>query len=347
MPASSTDVRAWLRDERGYEVPARGSIRRDWQEEYDNAHQPPPGPAVVPGEVLEDEPDIPLGGDGGVTGAAPPPPRGERPGRAGARAKDSSEKQPRRPGRGARGGRAKPKRFTERIFGSWGRKDRGPRQPLGDFAEETWSDLAWLAAPIPPLAKILEVQAPYAGAVFDDQVAGTFIDTMLQPVARNAGVFRALNGLAGPPLYVAMICLVGGRVQVHDPAGQPMVYPPGHPAEGQPVMTEDARTKMLFAGLKYSLLQMMKIGDENEEQIQARTEIAAVRNRAVDALVRSIFELPAPPGMGPRLDGAQQPPGPPQQPPGPPPGPPPDQPGFIYPQAPQMDGTGADPGRMV
>lgn len=332
MPGSSTDVRNWLR-EQGHQVPARGSIRRDLQEEYDSAHQGPPGP-VVPGEVLDAEPDIPLD-DGGVTGAAAPPPAGAaRAPRGGGRAKDT-EKAPRRPARG----RGKPRKLTERIFGSWGKKDRGPRQPLGDFAEDIWSDLAWLAAPIPPLAKILEVQAPYAGAVFDEQVAGTFVDTMLQPVARNAGMFRALNGLAGPPVYTALICLTGARVQVHDTAGKPMVYPPGHPAEGQPVMTEDTRTKMLFAGLKYSLLQMMKIGDENEEQIQARTETAAVRNRAVDALVRSIFELPAPP----QTAVPQQPPHGPQQPPGPPD---PAQPGFVYPQAPVMDAAGADPGRM-
>lgn len=343
MPSSSTDVRAWLR-EQGHDVPARGSIRRDLQEEYDTAHQPPPG-KIVPGE-LENEPDTPL--DGGVTGAAPPPPAGApRAPRAG-RGKDA-EKAPRRPGRGRGRGAAK-RPLTERIFGKWGKKDRGPRQPLGDFAEDTWSDLAWLAAPIPPLAKILEVQAPYAGAVFDDQVAGTFVDAALQPIARNAGMFRALNGLAGPPVYTALICLTGSRVQVHDAAGKPMVYPPGHPAAGQPVMTEDARTKMLFAGLKYSLLQMMKIGDENEEQIQARAEHAAVRNRAVDALVASLFELPAPPAAPPagglQPPQPQQAPQPPQQPPGPPPGPPPDRPGFLYPEAPQMDGTGADPGRM-
>ena len=316
--AATTDVRAWLR-EQGHDVKERGAIPADLHALYDEAHR-----NAVPGQVIYDQPPL----DGGVTEADFPPAdddgvAGDTP-RAPAR---SRERRPRTVKPGA------PKGLRERVFG--GRKARpkhaaGPRVSLSDWAEETWEDLAWLAQPVPPLARILAIQAPYAGAVFDDQVKGTFVDAALQPVAKYSGVFRALNGLAGPPLYVGMICATGARVQPTDPAtGKPAVYP-----DGSPVMVYDQRTQMLFQGLRYSLLQMTKISELNAGQIQARAQASTERIRVVDQIIADLFDLPGPgdmPASMPEPDDHA----------------PASANGFRYPGTPGMTDEGADPGRMM
>lgn len=305
MPASSTDVRQWAR-EQGHEVPARGAVPQHLRDAYDQAHRP----GTVQGEVLPPDPDM------GVTEADFPPDEDYD------ETKATRERKPRtvKP--------AKPQGIKERIFGGRTARPAKPRHArinLSDFAEETWSDLAWLAEPIPPLSKILTIQAPYAGALFDDAVKGTPVDALIQPVARYASGFRALNGLVGPPVYVAAICAAGQRVQPVDPAtGLPAVD-----GDGNPVLTYDARTRAMFAGLRYSLLQMTKIAEVNADAIRARTQAYSERMRAVDAMIDSIFGLePAPAYAAPEPAAAAS------------------ANGYRYPDAPVMDGTGADPGRM-
>lgn len=312
MASTTTDVRAWLR-EKGHKVGDRGMIPADLQEEYDLAHAPA---GVVPGEVIEQ--DYPGAED--VTAAdEPAPPSGPAPG----------ERKP----RDVRGRRpAFPKIFGRRAgkgSGTGGKRRRGgrprmPRMSLGDFAEDTWLDLAWLASPLPPLAAVLQMQAPYAGVVLDEQVRGTFVDTLLQPAARYQGLFRALNGLMGPPVCVLLICLEGRR----------------DPATGR----YDGRTQMMFGMLKYSLLQMTKVSELNAEDIAERTESLAARTAVVDHIVARLFALEPPPPETFDPDSGQ--PGPDAgggavfdaQPPGA---------AFRYPAPPDMDGTGADPGRMT
>lgn len=326
MAAATTDVRAWLR-EQGHDVRSRGAIPADLQGLYEDAHR---GGPVVPGEIVDDslfsmgvtEADFPPADDDDP--AAPEAPQTE-----GQNVK-SRERKPRAvKASPAKGG------IRERIFGGKTARPKhakGPRVSLSEFAEETWADLAWLAQPIPPLAKILTIQAPYAGVVFDDQVKGTFIDRALQPAAKYSGVWRAMNGLAGPPVYVGLICMTGARVQAVDPmTGQPAVYP-----DGSPVLVYDQRTQMLFQGLRYSLLQMTKISELNAEQIRERTQASAERMAVVDQIIADLFDLPAP-GYTPEdiarardmaKDGN------------------PSQNGFRYPDAPVMTDEGADPGRL-
>lgn len=341
--ASPTDVRQWLREQgRGDEAGTRGLVKAELVKEYEDAH-----PArVVPGAVEDDYPDA--GGD--VTAGSVPAGDVAAPVRA---AKAAAGKSSERPPKQVKPPRAKS--IKERIFGGPPGKSKPKtggraRVSLGDFAEETWTDLAWLAQPVPPLSRILTIQAPYAGTVFDETVKGTFVDAALQPFARYADSFRALNGLAGPPVYVAMICALGRREQVTDPrTGQPAVWP-----DGSPVMDYDARTKMMFAGLRYSLLQMTKIGDVRAEEISERTSTMAERMRAVDVMIENLFAVPQlPPQSAPaghpeagwadsgtvRPDpdpawtdgGAWVQDG-----------------GYPYPDpsVTRMDGTGADPGRM-
>jgi hypothetical protein len=332
MTASTTDVRQWFREQgRAEELPKRGSLSKSLLDEYDAAH--PPGP-VVAGEVTEsDYPDLSMG----VTEADFPPDETaqEPPQTKPQNVKSSRERKPRV---------VKPtgkQRITERIFG--GKKTGHPRQPkrprvdLSDFAEDTWRDLAWLAQPVPPLAAMLAIQAPYAGVVLDRHVKGTFLDPPMQAAARHADAFRAINGLAGPPVYVAAICLTGRRVEVpviDGRTGQQVM----HPETGRPVTVweYDGRTKALFTGLRYSLLSMVRMSDKNIEEIQQRAEQAASDSAKVDAIIAQIFAMAPgpvpPPAPSPEAGGGEDL----------------NSNGYRYPgaSATAMDGTGADPGRI-
>lgn len=321
MP-STTDVRQWAR-ENGYAIGDRGAVPGDVREAYDQAHRGPvidgaahgvlgaPGDEDFPGPDDPDPGEL-IGQGADVTAAPAPPPPPAPPAPAGD-GPAPGEKAPRKVGRSRGRGRSRfPKWFGARKT----RRGRGrgsiPRASLGDFAEETWMDLAWLAAPIPPLAMMLELQAPYAGVVLDDQVSGTVIDDLLQPVARYSGAFRALNGLMGPPVSVLLICLEGRR---DEETGE-----------------FDGRTKMMFGMLRYSLAQMLRVSEVSQSAIEERATAIAERGKVVDGIVNRLFGLvPDQP-----RDGA---PPPPQAPGGAPP--PPRQ----YPGAPSMDATGADPAR--
>jgi hypothetical protein len=322
MPGSATDVRAWLREQgRGDEVGPRGGVKATLTAEYDAAHPP-----ADPLDLGDAEPDA-------VAGDRPPSDEG-------AKQEPTGEQPPRRPARG--GGR--PKRgLLDRV---WTRPPqdkkprRTPRANLSDFAEETWLDLAWMATPIPPLAEMFTIQAPYAGVVAEQYIKGTPVDSIVQPIARYSASYRALSGLIGCPLFTALICFEGKM----------------DPATGE----YDVRTQMMFGMLKYSLLQMSKVTDLNADQIQERTEAMATRNAAVDAIINRLFPRPGPPpaaqdqtpadpaanGQAPAAGPAAGPvmmAGPAQVIPGQviPPG----QAGFVYPAPPRMDDTGADPRR--
>lgn len=313
MAAATTDVREWLRSE-GHEVPARGAIRQDLRDLYDEAH--PDGLMVVAGDVISRS-DDPVSDDDF--------PEPDQPAPAARPAPAVSAEQPPRPVRPSR----KPK--LPRIFGR--RRKRGrrrggerlPRVSLGDFAEDTWTDLAWLAQGIPPLAAMLELQAPYAGAVIDQQVQGTIFDDYLQPIARHAGAYRALNGLLGPPVCVLAICAEGRR----DPHTREL----------------DTRTKMMFGMLRYSLLQMTKVSEMSAEEIEQRTAAQSTRHQMVDMIIERLFgPVEQPPGDDDQAAAGRG-------------GPPPDTRGYydatmaaaaapmMYPQPPRMDETGADPRR--
>jgi hypothetical protein len=271
--STSTDVREWAKTQPGLagQVPERGPLPRTLREAYDAAHPAPPA-----------EPDY----DGGVTEADFPP--DESPAAA-------AEQRPRRVR-----GTAKPKGLRERL---WGAKTTSKGKPkpkrisLTSFVEDAWSDMAWLAAPLPPLQRVLYAQAPYAGVVLEDSVKGTVVDAVLQPVARAETAIRAVNGLMGPPAFVAAIMAKGQRVQVIeyvDDDGNP------HPligADGSPVTDYDTPTKFMFMGLKYCLLQMTKVSAVQLRAVQERAEDRLERGREVDRMIAWIFGLPEPPDL--------------------------------------------------
>lgn len=317
MTTATTDVREWLRGQ-GVDVPERGPIPKTLRAQYDEAHATA---APELGGELDDEPDTPAAADsydGGVSAddfvaAAAPPGTAAAP----PRTRSSGERRPRSVrGKQQQTGRAR--RFWERAAGtdSSGTKDKGKtrkRISLEGFVEDLYSDLAWLAggAGAVPLARMLQVQASYAGVIAETQFKDTLVDTALQPVARAQGALAAINGLAGPPVFVAGIMTTGQRVQITVPVvdadGRPV--PARDPVSGDvardPATNEplqaveiredfDTRTKMMFVGLRYCLLQMTKVTDKAADEIIAHGEQRMERGREVDRMIAWIFGMPSP-----------------------------------------------------
>jgi hypothetical protein len=308
--AEVAEVRAWARAN-GHDVGVKGRVPDDVQAAYDAAH--PPALDEDAGVTEADFPPAPDGDDDATTPAPPPP---------------------RRPARERRPRPVKPTRATgwKQLFGTGGKaKAKGPRTDLSEFAEDTWRDLALLTSGImPPVSRVLTVQAPYAGEVFDTAVKGIpLVDAVLQPVARYSVSLRALNGLLGPAVFTAGICVSGEWVMRED-GGGPVIGPDGRPVPAP-------RTAMMIGGLKYSLLQMSRTADLS--RVQERAEADAERMRQVDRLVDFILGYPPVP-----VPGQESPAPSPQE--APPPAAAPGQvlvPSFTYPPPPQMDDIGAGP----
>lgn len=312
--ADPAEVRAWARSE-GLEVSARGAIPSHIVEAYDAIHASngTADPYADPGDnagVTEADFPPPLD-DGGETGS--PMPKAERKPRA------------------VRPARAKAKGWRQ-LWGGAKAKTKtrgGPRTDLSEFAEDTWRDLAMLSAGmLPPVSKVLTIQAPYAGVVFDEAVRGLpVVDAVLQPIARVSVSMRALNGLIGPAFFTAGICMQGewemendGKTPVMGEDGRPIPKP---------------RTALMLGGLRYSLLQMSRTADL--DKVQERAELDAERMRKVDQLVDFIFGFPsASPTPAARPTQGQEHEGPHM--------PPPERvlvPTMTYPPPPHMDDTGA------
>ena len=316
MMTATTDVREWLR-EQGVDVPERGPIPRAMRAQFDEAHTGPADPDAEPDTVAggSDSYDGGVSADDFVTADLPP---GQAAPPAGGGKRSTRERAPRSvKGRRQAGGSVR--RFWDRSGagssdpGKDNKKSARKRISLQGFVEDLYADMAWLAggAGALPLARMLQVQASYAGVIAEQQFKDTLVDTALQPVARAQGALAAINGLAGPPVFVAGIMTAGQRVQISVPAfdadGRPV--PALDPQTGQPVRDPetgelmqaveiredfDTRTKMMFVGLRYCLLQMTKVTDKAASEIISAGEQRMARGREVDEMIAWIFGMPSP-----------------------------------------------------
>lgn len=334
---TTTDVREWAQRE-GLKVSERGSVGKAVQDAYAAAHPAPTLPEGGPSDplVFGDDYD-------GVTAADFP--ADPEPG--------SDERPPRPPERPAKGIKGLFSGLRSKS-GDGKTRRRKARIPLNSFAEGVWTDLADVA-PWPPLKAAFRFQSAYAAMVFDDAVKGTFIDPLIQPIAKADSTLRALDGLFGVPVFTAMICVAGSAET--DQAGQNL-----YDENGWPVW--DARTELMFMGLKYSVRQMLRFSDVRLEEIEAKSAEMEERDRKADLMIAAMFaSLRKPPAQdqapedGPPVpEGAVR-----QMGNGRPvvtaaaPGPVPFKPaqaqrqhraaGKQYPKPPVMDTTGADPKR--
>jgi len=269
MSAATTDVREWAKAQ-GYEVGDKGRLSRALRDEYDAAHQEPGGePGAPPGP--EDEAGPGGGYDGGVTEADfPPGPAAAEPAADGAQ-EAAGEARPRRVARTRRPART----FAERVWGGGGDKakrpaKKHPRVSLKGFAEDMFLDLAWTFQGLPPLEKILYLQAPLAGQVVEDTVKGTAVDRVLQPAARFDRQFKAVEALTAPA-WVAAIMVRGRKDENGD-------YSP--------------ETKLMFSGLRHALLSMSRITDTDFEQLKTKSEELRTASGQIDAMIAWLFEMP-------------------------------------------------------
>lgn len=87
-----------------------------------------------------------------------------------------------------------------------GRKPLKARVSVDKLIALAWRGLAQATAPINlPVARVLDMQAPVAGAILEDTVKGTVVDRLLQPLARVNEGGEAVFALLGPPLLVGVI----------------------------------------------------------------------------------------------------------------------------------------------
>ena len=266
MMASTTDVREWAK-EQGYEVGGKGRIPQAIRAEYDAAHLAAgPDPAVPADEAG------PAGYGGGVTEADFPPGTPAPEPAAGGPVEAAAETRPRRVATAKAPGRS----FSRRLWGGGGGKParpakRHPRVSLKGLAEDAFLDLAWTFQGLPPLEKILYLQAPLAGQVVEESVRGTAADKILQPVARADRQFKAFEALTAPA-WVAAIMLRGRK----DDNGE---YSP--------------ETKLMFAGLRHSLLSMSRVVDDFDfERQRAKSEELRTASGQIDAMIAYLFEMP-------------------------------------------------------
>lgn len=275
-----TDVREWARTQ-GIQVGEKGRLPRALQERYDAEHG---GQLLTEPEVAglghDDGPDY----DGGVTEADFPGaaagdlgPLDEDLDGGGAVARrpagDTGETRPRRVRR-AKAARS----FRERVWGGGGTKParpkaRHPRMSLKQLAEDAFLDLAWTFQGLPPVEKVLYLQAPLAGDILDRSVKGTAADRVLQPVARANQQIKAFEALTAP-LWVALIMVKGRKNE----QGQ---YSP--------------ETVMMFGGLRHALLSMTRSTTLDFAELKEKSDELRTASGQIDAMIEWLFEVPEQP----------------------------------------------------
>lgn len=171
--ASSQDIRAWAEDQ-GIELNPKGPIRKAVKDLYAEAN-PVVGPQETPpGDVIDGEI---------VTELAP----------------TSSEAPP-------RGAAGKRKLFTRKPKEPTSTR-RGARASTESLFSGVWTLAANLLGSTgnAPVARVLQFQAPVAGALLDRELRGTKADTMVQPVARLLNKGSNVGALVALPLMVQIV----------------------------------------------------------------------------------------------------------------------------------------------
>jgi hypothetical protein len=174
--ATPQDIRNWA-TEHGREVNPRGPVPKDIQDAFydqnDDQSRPEPAPEIAP-----------AGDDG------------------------ASDEQRTTPGEKPPGGRTAPKTWGLRKPGSGGKRT-GPRAPTEGLFAGIWTVAANLlgATGMTPTARVLQLQAPVAGAILDRELRGTAVDRAAQPLARMMNKGSAVGSLVALPLMVQVVTM--------------------------------------------------------------------------------------------------------------------------------------------
>jgi hypothetical protein len=250
--ATATAKRQWAKDE--YDAgrldqppPPRGPLPPLIEDLYDAAHPSANGAADDDG----------FGDPEGVSTAETPPVKPPR-------AKKAA---------GWRAPWAKPKTGRGRP------KVKRARVPVDELISGGWRLMARVARPLPPLERVLKIQSPVAGLLLEESVAGTVVDTALQPIARLMGTGKTVAALVGPPLLVTAGTLHMQRAAMEGKQPNPAVM------------------GVIHEGLRESLMVWMDVAGPKFEQALARErDFEAKYGADVDQFIAFLFSPPAAPG---------------------------------------------------
>lgn len=274
------EARAILKDH-GEQPPERGKLAAHWHEAADAMAAAAITGAADPGPPDRSGAAAPSGDGADSAGDATPPLDGQTIG---------AERRPTRPRARPRSRRGGGAGLRDRLWGSESQKrsqnrkpprPRRDRMPVDKLCASFWRGAGKAAAYISmPLSRTIDLQAPFAGVVLEDTVRGTFVDTLLQPVARSADRGRNVVGLFGPPMIVMAL----------------------EAAKGLPEDQRQMRAAFLLPMLEESLIVCHKIAGERAAEVAERAEEDAPLRQAVRMEIAMIFA--GPPSATP--EGADQ-----------------------------------------
>jgi hypothetical protein len=261
---SISDKRTWLRSE-GYEVSDRGALSAELNAIYDSAHPGGNGGAPdYPAGMTEDDFGPAPAGEPVSEPSAPP----------------ADEVAPKRPRSGRPAGRGTGRRMPwQRGAKPKGKAKPKPRVPVDEVIGGAWRIMARVAAPVPPLQRTLRVQAPVTGLLLEDAVKGTFLDAVLQPIARAQAGGKTVAALLGPPMLVTAMSVHVQRAAV---AG----------TDPNPVFMG-----ITMEALRESLMLWISVaGPKFEEALAREREFEEHYGRDVDEFIAFLFAPPPAPG---------------------------------------------------
>ena len=184
------EVRAWAK-QAGLDVEPRGRIKADVVAEWRAAHPVDD----------QDDGDTPVV----ITLAQPPDPTAPD-------AKDptapSASASPRREEVRPQGRKVSAaERFRQRV--STAPKGKRPKRvSIEEVASGMWGLLGLGLMQLPqtvPVGRVLAMQAPVIGIVAEEQAKDTFVDKVLQPIARAEGKAKTVAAVFGPPALVGIM----------------------------------------------------------------------------------------------------------------------------------------------
>lgn len=247
--SEALDIRAWAR-ENGIDIAERGRIPASVREAYEaqdgeedpeedettvEVAPPAPAPAGVPSA-----PEATAGGK--VPERAPKPPVKEKRG----------------------------------LFGKVKERKAGPRRRVSieNIVSGGWglAAMAMMRSPNSvPVGRVLQFQAPVAGAIVDEAAKGTILDRVLQPLARAGESGEVVLALVGPPAITAAI------------TAKPELYPALRPM------------------LKMSMISWLRLAGpalkrQQRREAEALAAIGEEELAGIDAMIDSLWaDIPAGP----------------------------------------------------
>ena len=163
------------------------------------------------------------------------------------------------------------------------------RVSIAPLIEDAYSDMAWAAAGIPPLRKLLQAQAPIAGVVLDPVVKDTIADPVLQIMARNHERMQVGLALLGTPAMLMGVLAtapepVMGQVEAQDGTVVEVLMP------GEATMQH----KSAMLGLRYCVRAMATVsGGDALGRVAERAAANVARDDQVNRFIAWLLDIPA------------------------------------------------------